>query len=256
MKIYNKKNLNLLRELVLSQFKLKDQSTFFGFIWSFLNPLVMLIVLLIFFRFRLGEDVKHYAIYLLIGIIQYTHFSNSTSASMRVLYSMKQLTCNTVFPKELLVIGTILSNAIEFILSMFICITIAYFAGVDLSWTVIMLPFVFVLQLMLVSWVSLILSCLHVFVRDIEHIYQVLLRLLFFITPIFYDLSFLGKGTAKYIVLLNPLTHLIDFSRTVVIEGKLFSIESFLLLLFANAFLIYSSFKIFRQFEPTFAEHV
>ncbi len=256
MKIYNKKNLNLLRELVLSQFKLKDQSTFFGFIWSFLNPLVMLIILLIFFRFRLGEDVKHYTIYLLIGIIQYTHFSNSTSASMRVLYSMKQLTCNTVFPKELLVIGSILSNAIEFILSMFICIMVAYFAGVNLSWTVIMLPFVFVLQLMLVSWVSLILSCFHVFVRDIEHIYQVLLRLLFFITPIFYDLSFLGKGIAKYIVLLNPLTHLIDFSRTVVIEGKPFSVESFLLLLLANAFLIYASFKIFRQLEPTFAEHV
>jgi ABC-type polysaccharide/polyol phosphate export permease len=169
---------------------------------------------------------------------------------------MKQLTCNTVFPKELMVIGSILSNAVEFILSMFICITIAYFAGVNLSWTLIMLPFVFVLQLMLVSWVSLILSCLHVFVRDIDHIYQVLLRLLFFITPIFYKPSFLGKGIAKYIVLLNPLTHLIDFSRDVVIQGKLFPIDLFLLLFLANGFLIYSSFKIFRQFAPTFAENV
>jgi ABC-type polysaccharide/polyol phosphate export permease len=169
---------------------------------------------------------------------------------------MKELTCNTIFPKELLVIGSILSTTIEFILSMFICIVIAYFAGVDLSWTVVMLPFVLLLQVMLVSWISLLLSCFHVYVRDIEHIYQVFLRLLFFITPIFYDLSFLGKGTAKFIVLLNPLTHLIDFSRSVVIDGKLFSVESFLLLFLANAFLIYFSFRIFRQFEPTFAENV
>lgn len=256
MRIYDKKSLNLLRELVLSQFKLKDQSTFFGFIWSFLNPLVMLVVLFVFFRSRLGDDIKHYAIFLLIGIIHYTHFANCTGASMRVLYSMKELTCNTVFPKELLVIGSILSITIDFILSMSIAIVIAYFAGVDLSWTVAMLPFVLVLQIMLVSWISLLLSCIHVYVRDVEHIYQVFLRLLFFITPIFYDLSFLGKGTAKYIVLLNPLTYLIDFSRSVVIEGKLFSIESFLLLFLVNAIMMYFGFIIFRQFEPTFAENV
>ncbi len=256
MKFYDKKNINLLRELVLSQFKLKDQSTFFGFIWSFLNPLVMLIILFIFFRNRLGNDIKHYSIFLLIGIIHYTHFANSTSASMRVLYSMKELTCNTVFPKELLVIGSIFSITIDFILSMFIAVLIAIFVGVELSWTVAMLPFVLVLQIMLVSWISLLLSCLHVYVRDVEHIYQVLLRLLFFITPIFYDISFLGKGAAKYIVLLNPLTYLIDFSRSVVIEGRLFSIEAYLLLFLVNALMMYFSLMIFRQFEPAFAENV
>src|SRR3989304_5820112 len=145
--IHKKKYLNLLRELAFTQYKLKDQSTFFGFMWSFLNPLIM------------------------------------------------------------------------------------------------------------VLWVSLLLSYLYVFVRDTDHLYQVFLRLLFFVTPTFYGLSFLGEGFAKNIVLLNPLTHLINFSRTIIIEGRFFSIELMLLFVLINSALIYFAFKIFKKFEPKFAEH-
>lgn len=256
MRKYDIKYLNLLREIALSQFKLKDQSTFFGYIWSFLNPLIMLTVLFAFFRLRIGGEIEHYAIYLLIGIIHYTHFSNSTSASLRVLYSMRHLTCNTVFPKELLVMGSIFAGSIEFILSMFISVLIAFGTGIQISWALIVLPFVIILQVMLVLWVSLFLSCLYVFIRDIDHIYQVFLRLLFFLTPIFYGLSFLGEGIAKHIVLSNPLTHLIKFSRTLVIEGKLCSVDIFLIFLLVNTFLIYFGFRVFKKFEPRFAENL
>ena len=254
MREYDIKYLNLLREIALSQFKLKDQSTFFGYVWSFLNPLIMLTVLFVFFRLRIGGEIEHYAIYLLIGIIHYTHFSNSTSASLRVLYSMRHLTCNAVFPKELLVMGSIFASAIEFILSMFISVLIAIITGIHLSWFLILLPLVIILQIMLVFWVSLFLSCLYVFIRDIDHIYQVFLRLLFFLTPIFYGLSFLGEGIAKHIILSNPLTHLINFSRTILIEGSLFSIHTFLMFLLVNAFLIYLCFRVFKKLEPKFAE--
>ena len=66
----DKKYLNLLREITTFQFKLKDQSTFFGFMWSFMHPLILLLILFIIFSLRLGENVEHYKIYLLIGIIQ------------------------------------------------------------------------------------------------------------------------------------------------------------------------------------------
>ncbi len=254
--IYNRKHLDLLREVVITQFKLKDQSTFFGFIWSFLHPSIMVIILFTLFNIRLGKGIEHYAIYLLIGVIQYTHFSNSTSRSILVLYSMKKLTSDTIFPKEILVIGSIISETIEFILSMIICIVIATLSGVNLSWTIIMLPFILALQLILVSWVSLLLSCLYIFVRDINHIYQLFLRLLIFITPIFYSASFMGKGTSKYIVLLNPLAHLINFSRSIIIDGKPFSIELSILFLLINTIFLYCSFKIFKKYEPIFAERL
>ena len=99
MKIGDRRYLNLLREMALAQFKLRDQSTFFGFLWSFLNPLIALGLLFVLFRSKLGVDVEHYGVYLLIGIIHYSHFSNATTASMNVLCSMRSLTRNADIPQ-------------------------------------------------------------------------------------------------------------------------------------------------------------
>ena len=140
---------------------------------------------------------------------------------MGALLGMKQLTCNAILPKEILVIASVLSSSVEFALSLLLCIPIAYLSGVTLSWEIILLPFVFVMQLMLVLWVSFFLSSLFVFVRDISHLHQVFLRILFFITPTFYAASLLGDGVAKYIVVLNPLAYMISFTRSVMIDNVL-----------------------------------
>jgi ABC-type polysaccharide/polyol phosphate export permease len=253
---HDQRSLNLLREIALSQFKLRDQSTLFGFVWSFLNPLLMLSVLFVFFSMGVGQGIEHYGIYLLIGIVQYTHFSNSTNSSMHVLVSMRALTADTVFAKELMVIASVLASSVEFVLSMLVVGLIAQLTGVDLTWAAAALPVVIVLQVLLVLWVSIGLSCLYVYVRDVDHIYQVFLRILFFVTPVFYDLPFVGSGLARYIVLLNPLTHLIQFSRDLVVGGQMFSVPPFLLLLVANVAMISVAILAFRRLEPTFAEHV
>jgi len=256
MIIYDKKHLNLLREITLTQYKLKDQSTFFGFVWSFLNPLLMLLVLFTFFSLAMGRNVEHYVVHLLIGIVQYTHFSNSTFASMRILSNMKQLTRDTVFPKELLVLGSVASYVREFVISVIIVLLVAFFTGVDFSYSILLLPLVLILQLLLVVWVSLLLSGLFLFVKDIDHIYQVLLRVLFFITPIFYDLAYLGDGVAKEIALMNPLTHLICFSRVIIIGKSTPSFKVMAWFFLINIFLIYLAYKVFKKFEPSFAERI
>ena len=220
------------------------------------NLLIALGLLFVLFRSKLGVDVEHYGVYLLIGIIYYSHFSNATTASMNVLYSMGGITRNAIFPKEVLVLASILTNTIEFILSMLICLAIALLSGVKLTSAMAALPFAFVLQIMLILWVSFLLSSLCIYVRDLAHVYQVFLRLLFFVTPIFYGFSFVGEGLAKYVVLANPLTYSIDFARAVIIKGQLFDMKLFLGLVSCNAFLVYATYKMFKKLEPTFAENV
>jgi ABC-type polysaccharide/polyol phosphate export permease len=256
MKLYDRKYLSLLREIAVTRYKLKDQRTFLGFIWSFLHPLIMLSLLFVLFNARLGEKIDHYAIFLLIGLVQYTHFSNSTNRSMQVLLSMRDLTADAIFPKELLVIGSVIADVVELVASMAVCLGIAGLAGVDLSWPVLMLPFVFLLQLTLVLWVSLCLSCVYVFVRDLAHVYQAFIRLLLFATPIFYHASFLGEGAAQYVVWLNPLAHLVEFSRSLILGGGLFPMHQMLLFFAANLVLLYWSIRLFRRYEPVFAEYV
>jgi ABC-type polysaccharide/polyol phosphate export permease len=253
---YNTKYLNLLRELSAAQFKLKDQSTFFGYLWSFLNPLIMLLVLFAVFHKKIGNTIPNYAVYLLIGIIQYTHFSISTSVSMRALYSMRDLTRDAIFPKELLVLGSIVATSIEFVISMCLCVLIVVATGIHVGWEVLLLPSIVLLQLLFVTWVSLSISTLFVFVKDIDHIYQLFLRMLFFITPIFYDASILSGGKAKYLALLNPLTHLVTFTRKILIQDASFSIALFLAFFSVHLALLILALKIFRKYEPAFAENI
>jgi ABC-type polysaccharide/polyol phosphate export permease len=185
MKFMDKPYRNLLREVAYSQHAVRDQNSILGLLWSFLNPLLMMAVLFAYFRMNAGRDVKHYAIFLLLGMVHYTHFSNSTSAAMNVLILTAQLTRHTILPKEVLVIGSVLATSVDFIVSMLVCVALAFLTGIPVSWAILGLPLIVLLQLLFVMWVSFLLSAARVFVKDLSHVYQVLLRLLFFSTPIF-----------------------------------------------------------------------
>jgi len=256
MKMFDKKYLTLLRELAVTRYKLKDQSTILGFAWSFLNPLIMLGLMFTLFSARLGKGIDHYAIYLLIGLVQYNHFSSSTNRSMHVLHAMQSLTADAIFPKELLVIGSAIADFVELIAAMLVCLMIAKLSGVELSLPVLALPLVFLFQLTLVLWVSLCLSCLYVFVRDLTYIYQAFMRLLLFATPIFYAPSFLEKGPAQYVLWLNPLSHLMDFSRSLILKGEGVPLTQMIVFFAVNLVLLYGSIRLFRRYEPVFAEYL
>jgi len=251
-----KRHHTLLAEIVRVLFKLRDQSTILGFGWSFLNPLLMLGFLYLFFSQRMGNGIEHYGVYLLIALVHFTHFSNSTSTAMTILATMSRLTCDTVFPKELLVVGAVVSSSIEFAFSLVISIGIAALAGVAIGPTAALLPVVFLLQLTTVFWLSLLLATAYVFAKDLGHIYQVFLRILFFVTPTFYAADYLGKGPARYIVLLNPLAHLIDLSRGAILEHRSLSFPVVAALLVGNAAATLFALAVFRRHEPLFAERL
>jgi ABC-type polysaccharide/polyol phosphate export permease len=246
----------LLGEIVRTQIKLKDQATIFGLLWSLLNPILMLGVMLLFFSARMSEGVENYALYLLIGIVHYTHFANSTSASMTVLQSLGGLTKNAIFPKEILVLGTVLSRSTELLISVGFCALVALFTGFDLTAWLVGLPLILILQLVFALWVSLIVSSAYVFVRDLRHVYQVFLRLLFFMTPIFYSPEFLGDGPARRVIELNPLAMIIELTRRILIDQEVPALVPTLSLLILNGAALLFALGVFRRLEPRYAEHV
>ena len=246
----------LLLTLTYAQWKAKDQSTVLGAVWSVLHPLLFLLVLAAFFRFRFQEHIEHYTLYLLIGIVHYVHFANSTTAAMRVLRVRKDLTCNTLFPKEVLVISTVLSQTAEFIVSLLVCLVLVGLSGLGVGGPALLLPVLVMLQVAVVLWVALLLSCLYVYLRDIDHIYQVFLRALFFATPIFYDLSYVGDGLARTIVALNPLAQMIHVSRGLMIKTDSSSFGVCVLLVLSSMGLIALALRIFRRLEIRFAENL
>jgi ABC-2 type transport system permease protein len=256
MRFMDKAYRNLIREMVTSQFEVRDQSSFLGLIWSFLNPVLMVAVLFAYFRESAGNGVPHYGIYLLLGMIHYTHFSNTTSAGMHALTSMAQLTRHTVLPKETIVIGSVLATSLEFVISMLFCVVLGVFTGIPLTRWITALPFIIVLQIVFALWVSFLLSATRVFIKDLTHLYQVFLRLLFFTTPIFYAVTFLHSPIAVRMLKFNPLAHLIGFSRRSVIEGAAFSWQFFALLCLVHTAALWLAIRWFKRCEPNFAEYV
>ena len=245
----------LARQVASIHHGLLDQSTSLGYLWSFLHPLVTLLVLYAFFRHRIGENIEHYAIYLLIGLVQYTHFSKSTAGAMRVLHRMRGLATNVIFPKDVLVYSSLMSDAPEFVISMSVTMLIAAAAGVPVSVALLGIPLVIGLQLLLVLWMSLFLSVAYVFLRDLDHIYEVAMRLLFFATPIIYSLDILPPGTRR-VALLNPLAHLIGFSRSMILDGHFPPPGAMLWFLGISLALVYAAVVTFRKAEPALVEQL
>lgn len=256
MEFMSKPYRNLLQEMIRSQFTVRDQSSFLGLIWSFLNPVLTVAVLFAYFHNSAGNDLSHYGIYLLLGMVHYTHFSNSTSAGMHALTSMAQLTRHTVLPKETLVIGTVLSTSLEFIISLVFCVILGVFTGIPLTRWIVVLPLIVIQQIVFALWVSFLLSASRVFIRDLTHLYYVFLRLLFFATPIFYAVTFLHSPIALRLLKINPLAHLIGFSRRLVIEGGAISWPFFSILCLMHTAALWGAIRFFKRCEANFAEYV
>ena len=112
------------------------------------------------------------------------------------------------------------------------------------------------LQFLLVAWVSLLLACVYPMARDVEHIYQVFLRALLFVTPIFYTASILGDGAATYLVLLNPLAQLLELSRGVLIGGHAPTALEVGTVASLNGGLIWISWRLCKSAEKRLPEYV
>lgn len=254
--MHTRDQLTLLWQLTTTHHKLRDQSSFFGFVWSFLHPLILLAVFYLFFRFMSGSHVEHYSVYLLIGIVYYTHFSNATMAALHSLRTYRHLTADTVFPKELIVFSWILSSGIDFLVSTGICLLIAIITGVTIHLAWFWVPILMILQVIFTTWVGLLLSCLYLFAWDTDHLYEIALRLLFFITPIFYLRSQLGNRLASAIIGLNPLAQIIDMARNAVLQGRALPLLPLAAALGLNLFALLFAYRVFKKLEPRFAEYV
>jgi ABC-type polysaccharide/polyol phosphate export permease len=250
-----RRHLALMTQVAAIQHRVLDQSTTLGYLWSFLNPLLMLGVLFAFFGRQSGANVPHYPIYLLIGLIVFTHFSKSVAAGMRVLLRMRSLVTTVIFPKDVLVYSAVLADLPEFLISLSLTVIIALASGVPAAASLIALPIIVAAQLLLVLWVSLLLSVLYIFVRDLDHLFEMGMRLLFFITPIVYRVDSLGPRL-RTIALLNPIAVVIEDLRLIVIGGQVPPASHLLVLVGGHFALCYFALVLFRRAEPALLERL
>lgn len=251
--LLNRKNLNLIKEVTIADFKLRDQGSFLGFFWTLLHPALMFTVLYLIFSKWTGTKIENFASFLLVGIVQWNLFATATENALRSIIVKRELVKEMNFPKEVLVISSVLTVLLSYIGEMVILFILLFLILANkFSPTVFLLPAVVLVQIFLVLGVSFVISTLFVFWRDIDRIWSILLKIGFFATPIFYPLSIIASDKQIWLF-LNPMTQLINAARGAIIYGRI-DFGGFLLTGLASFGLLILGYLIFKTFEHKFAE--
>jgi lipopolysaccharide transport system permease protein len=211
---------DLLRELVVRDLTIRYKRSLLGVGWSLLVPLANLMILNFIFQVVLPLNVPHYTTFLYTGLLPWTWFHTSLMAATTSVADNRELVRQVGFPVWLLPIITVTSQFIHFLLALPFLFVFLWIDDLPITAAVAALPLVMALQALLILGLAYFLSTFQVFFHDTQHLLGIALTLLFYMTPVFYDLA---AVPAQYAVLfaINPLVHILGAYRRILIDGEL-----------------------------------
>lgn len=218
----------LLKELVKTDFKLRYQGSMLGMAWSVLRPLMLFAVMyVVFVRFlRFGAGIPHFAVSLLLAQTLWSFFQEATSQGMRAIVDRGDLLRKINFPKYIVVISSTVSAFINLLISLVVVLVFMIINGVEFRWTVVLFPLLIIELYIFALAIAFLLSTLYVKFRDIGHIWDVIMQIWFYLTPIIYPLSQIinmggyGLLVTKALLVLNPVAQVIQDARYVMVTTQ------------------------------------
>ena len=258
------KDLYKYRELLKTNTKKeirgKYKASALGVLWSFINPLLQVLVYAIVFPFIMrGAGTDNYVVYLITGIIPWTFFTNVVSWGTPCIKYNAGIIKKVYFPREILPISLCLSALINFGISCIIILIFCIIFGVGITPYVLLVPVVAIVQTILSLGIIFILSALNVYVQDIEHIIGFVLQMAFYGTPIIYDLkAYVGTShaTLMKLIILNPLTTIINSYRDLFLYHTMPNWTNLGIVFVLGLIVLVLGYKIFKKLEKGFAEEL
>lgn len=253
------KNLYNYRELLKTNVKKeirgKYKNSFLGVLWSFLNPLLQIAVYAIVFPLILKNTQENYVIFLCCGLIPWTFFSTAISRSSFTMVENGNILKKVYFPREILPISVVTSEAVNFLISTIIILAFVLFSGLGITKYVLLYPIVFLAQYLLLLAISFVVSSICVYVRDLQHFIGIFLQLLFYATPIVYAADTIPTEFA-WILKLNPMTYVINGYRDIFYNQTMPDVTSLLILIGTVIVAIVVGYIIFNKLQKGFAEEL
>jgi ABC-2 type transport system permease protein len=257
----------LLRQLVVTDFKLRYQNSALGYAWSLVRPLVLFAILLTVFGFilKIGSTIPHYPIYLLVGIVLWNFFAEATNTGLQAIVGRGDLIRKLDFPRYTIVVAGSISALINLGLSLIVVFIFLAFSGVHLTPIALLFP-ILVLELYLLALaLAFFLSALYVKYRDITYMWELFMQAAFYATPIIYPMAVVvskNKLIAK-IILLNPMAQIIQDARYVLVSPQTVVLSDVVHSWYVIAFPIFivlativAATYYFRKSSKDFAENV
>lgn len=252
-KIYNYREL--LKTNVKKEIRGRYKNSILGVLWSFLNPLLQLVVYSVIFGALLSGGDKTYPIYICVALIPWTYFTTAITQSAFTIIGNANIIQKVYFPREILPISVVTSGAVNFVISTIIILAFVIFSGLGLTWYVLLYPFILLIQYILLLGISFIVSAITVYFRDLEHIIGIVLLAAFYGTPIVYKIEQL-PANLQAIMNLNPMTHIINGYRSIFYYQQMPDIRTLGILLVISVGLLIGGYFLFKKLQKGFAEQL
>src|SRR5471032_2573613 len=250
----------LIQSLVARDLKARYRGSVLGFFWSFVNPLLLLLVYSFVFSTVMPNTtvgIQPYALFMFCGILPWTWFSASLSEATNSLISGGNLIKKVLFPAEILPIVSVLTNMVNFFLGLLILVpSLMYFHRLHLSFALLWFPVAVLVQLVFTMALALALAALTVHFRDIRDLLANLLTLWFFATPIIYSWTQDNVKAYKALFDLNPFTHLAISYQEILFFGTVGHWKWLLALGAVSVLLFLAGYWLFDRLRDSFAEAV
>ena len=215
------KYLNLLHELVSRDLKLKYRRSFLGYVWSILNPLLIMIVLAVVFSTMFSRSIENFPVYLIAGRTVFEYIKGSSTSAMRSVVGNAALLKKTYVPKYIFTLAQITSSLVEMIFSLGALFIVMIATKSPFYWEILLLPLVFVQVYVFCCGLGLYLAQLNVFFRDMQQIYQAVTTAWTYLTPLFYPIERLPELLQFMIRTFNPAYYYVTQTRCLVMYGQI-----------------------------------
>jgi len=244
----------LVGALIVRHLSSRYRGSVLGFLWSFLNPLCLMLVYLLVFRYYIRFDqVENYTIFLFCGLLPWICISSWLLEGATSVVSSGHLITKSMFPAQVLPAVAVLTAMINYLLSLPLLFIIMLCSGVSLPVTVVMLPVLCFLQMLLLFGMALLLAALNVYYRDVQHIVGNLLTFAFFLCPILYSRDVVPEAF-RFTLDLNPFALLTESYSLVILNGVMPSLWSLSYISMWVLIVLISGAHVFRHYRERFAE--
>lgn len=246
----------MIAGLVKKDLRGRYKGSVLGFLWTFINPLLQLLVYTMVFSVIMKNGIDKYYIFLFVGLIPWIFFSTSITSGCSSIIQSKDLVKKIYFPREVLPIATVTSGFVNMLFCFIVIFAVLVFSGIGFNfYAILFLPVIMVVEYFLSLGFALIFSALTVYFRDLEYVLGIITMAWMYLTPVMYSVDMVPEQL-RIVLQLNPMTSIIVAYRDILYYRQIPQMETLLLALAVGICSCIIGYVIFRKLQKHFAEEL
>ncbi len=243
----------MIKSWTKKELKTRYKGSFLGFLWTFVNPLLQLLVYSVIFPYVMRFSQENYAMFLFVALIPWNFFTSTMQGGCGLVVYNSNLVTKVYFPREVLPISYTLSGLMNMVFSYAIVFPMLVIFRVPFTWNLLWLPVLMLCQTVLCTGIAMLVSSINVYFRDMEHLISVSLMALYFLTPVMYDITAMPAHLQK-MMFLNPMTAYVLMYRDVTFNGYGIDLKMLLFAAVYSVAVLAGGYVIFERLQRKFTE--